>query len=294
MMNAASLFGGILTVLLCGSSPLGAQVRSPLQRVDLRLDSLADSGSYLVYAYRMVNARNSRGGAAIIYLDVSAPRGTGFPTLAATGRYTHGAGVPHVDLARFRDHVPVGPISPTRWEAFLTRDATLDWFGSSGGFEGDIDSIAPGDSLGGFALRGSYLPGIRQFWAAPTFRSCCTKLRPPEQASGPEYPNPSEFKIVGWTVGPTYAPGTVTLDVMAALLTRVCGELAWVEQAQVCHSLSAKLNQAVQERGDRDGTTRALRALLEEVEAQHGSGKPVNDNAYWLLKVNAEYLLARI
>src|SRR5207248_7281642 len=137
-----------------------------------------------------------------------------------------------------------------------------DWYGSHGGFEGDIDSIAPGDSLRGFALRSPYLPGIRQSWAAPTFRSCCTNLRPRQQASGPEYPNPSEFKILGWTVGPTYAPGTVTLDVMAALLTRVCGELAWVERAQVCHSLRAKLNQGVQVRGDRDGSSRALLALL--------------------------------
>lgn len=254
-MTRTGAFMLFLASLTC-SFRLDAQVRSPLQRVDLRLDSLADSGSYLVYAYRIVNARNSQGGMAILYLDVSAPRGTGFPTLPATGRFYHGAGFPHVELTRFRDHIPIGPISPTSWMAFLTRDATLDWGGSSGGFEGDVESIAPGDSLGGFALRSPYLPG--------------------------------------WTVGPTYAPGKVTLRVMDALLTRVCGELAWIDQAPVCDSLHAKLNEAAQVRGDRDDARRALRALLDELEAQHGFGKAVSDNAYWLLKTNGEYLLAHL
>ncbi len=284
----------LLATSLCSSFSVRGQGAPPLRRVDLRLDSLADSGAYLVYSYRIVNARESRGGTAVLSLDVSAPRGTGFPTLPATGRFDHGAGYPGVVLTRFRDHVPVGPISPTNWKAFLRKDATLDWYGAHGGFEGDFDSIAPGDSLKGFALRSPYLPGVRALWAAPTFRSCCARVRPGSDASEPENPNPSEFKILGWSVGPTYAPGTVTLDVMAALLTRVCGELAWVEGAQVCHSLRAKLNQAVQVRGDRDGSSRALLALLEELEAQHGPGKPVNDNAYWLLKANGEYLLAHM
>jgi len=33
---------------------------------------------------------------------------------------------------------------------------------------------------------------------------------------------------------------------------------------------------------------------LSELEAQHGVGRPVTDNAYWLLKVNAEFVLGRL
>jgi hypothetical protein len=275
---------------------LGAQGVSPLRRVDMKLDAIADSESYLVYAYRIVNAPESRGGAAVFSLDVSAPQGTGFPTLPATGRFYHGAGFPHVVLAQFRDHVPVGPISPTNWEAFLTREATLDWYGSHGGFEGDIDSIAPGDSLPGFALRSPYLPGVRKSWAAPTFKSCCTELRPPGQSSEPENPNPSEFKILGWTVAPMYPPGKVTLGVVQALLGRVCGGLRWVSDPSVCQDLRAKLNEAApsRQRGDLEVAKSAVRAFVDELEAQHGAGKPVSDNAYWLLKVNAEYVLSHL
>ncbi len=70
----------LLATSLCSSFSVRGQGAPPLRRVDLRLDSLADSGAYLVYSYRIVNARESRGGTAVLSLDVSAPRGTGFPT----------------------------------------------------------------------------------------------------------------------------------------------------------------------------------------------------------------------
>src|SRR5206468_2452816 len=248
----------------------------------VRVDGVADSGAYLVYAYRVTNSRESLGGTAIISLDVSAPRGTGFPTLPATGRFMHGAGFPNADLRRFRDHVPVGAISPANWMTFLTRDATLDWFGTHGGFEGDVDSIAPGDSLVGLALRSPYLPGIRQSWGTPTFRSCCTQPRAPGRSSEPENPNPSEFKISGWTVGPTVRPQDLTLATVRADLRQACGPLHWITDGAICGRLQSQLASAT------------LRAFVDEVEAQHGAGKPVNDNAYWLLKVNAEYLLAHM
>jgi len=262
----------------------------------MKLDGIADSESYLVYAYRIVNAPESRGGAAVFSLDVSAPRGTGFPTLPATGRFDHGAGYPGVVLAEFRDHVPVGPISPTNWDAFLRKDATLQWYGSHGGFEGDIDSIAPGDSLRGFALRSPYLPGVRKSWAAPTFKSCCTELRPRGQSSEPENPNPSEFKILGWTVAPMYPPRNVTLSVVRELLGLVCGDLRWVSDPSVCQDLRAKLNEAApaRQRGGHELAKSALKAFMDELEDQHGPGKPVSDNAYWMLKVNGEYLVSHM
>src|SRR5437773_2217732 len=152
MRSASKILLTTCAVSLVAALGLRAQATSPLRHVDVRVDGVADSGAYLVYAYRVTNSRESLGGTAIISLDVSAPRGTGFPTLPATGRFMHGAGFPNADLRRFRDHVPVGAISPANWMTFLTRDATLDWFGTHGGFEGDVDSIAPGDSLVGLAL----------------------------------------------------------------------------------------------------------------------------------------------
>jgi len=88
----------------------------------------------------------------------------------------------------------------------------------------------------------------------------------------------------------------MTLGVLTGLLGRMCGELVWISQTNVCQDLRAKLAQSTQAQGrnDRDLAARTLRAFLDQIEAQHGAEKPMNDNAYWLLRVNAEYLLAHM
>ena len=273
-----------------------AQHASPLRGAYLRLDDVSDSGRYYVYRYRVVNAPDSRGGLAMFSVDVSAPPRTGFATLPATGGFDHGAGYPHVDLTRFKDHVQVGPISPPNWRAILGRGASLAWYGDHGGFEGDVDSIAPGDSLSGFALRSPYLPGIRRSWGVPTFRSCCTEPRPATASREAEHRQPSEFELESWTVGPSLHDGDLSLTIVRADLQQICGALRWIADGAVCGPLQATLARAmrVAQNGDRSAATDALRGFLHALDAQHGPGRPVNDNGYWLLKVNAEYLLAHM
>ena len=43
-------------------------------------------------------------------------------------------------------------------------------------------------------------------------------------------------------------------------------------------------------RGDTQSAKDGLGKLIRDLDDQHGPGKPVNENAYWLLKLNAEYL----
>ena len=292
-MSSTVIFATLLTLYLCGSPGAVGQVPSPLTRVDQEVEGVADSGTYLLYLYRITNARESKGAAADFSMDVSAPRGTGFPTLPATGRFMHGAGFRGVDLARFRDHVPVGPISPTNWESALTKEARLDWYGGSGGALGEYQNIAPGDSLGGFGLRSPYLPGIRQSWAQPTFLSCCATARPATATSDAEYPDPSEFEISGWTVGPAYSPDRMSIELLRRLFDRACGDLAWIGPKNTCEALRATLGP--RERGEAAAGREQLRAFLQELDAQHNRPEGhVSDNAYWLLKVNGEYLLAHL
>ncbi|MFS8638569.1 MAG: hypothetical protein FWJ74_10805, partial [Gemmatimonadota bacterium] len=79
---------------------------------------------------------------------------------------------------------------------------------------------------------------------------------------------------------------------------RACGELGWITNAGVCRSLEAKLEAAERslERGNTNSARGQLGAFLQELEAQHGPqpGKHVSDNAYWLLKINVEYVLSRM
>jgi hypothetical protein len=74
----------------------------------------------------------------------------------------------------------------------------------------------------------------------------------------------------------------MTVAMLRADLDQVCGALGWITDGAVCGTLHTKLA----------STTPDWRGFLDTLDAEHGAGKPVNDNAYWLLKVNGEYLLA--
>ena len=274
------LLPGLSTLILC-SFPLAAQRVSPLRGVTVDLLSISDSGRYLVYSYRVANAADSKGGLATIAVEISAPRMTGLETLPSTGRFINVADSPRVILRQLRDHVPLGALSPLSWQAFVTRDAWLSWSG---------DSIGPGASFGGLGLRSPYLPGLRRFLAEPTAASCCDQPGSPTTRARPK---PSEFRALGWTVAPTYAPGQVTLGVLGDLVDRSCGELAWVRDSVLCRGLREDLRRSSEsvQRGDVTGATAALRAFRGRLDARRGPAQPVRDNVYWLLVPNVEQLV---
>jgi hypothetical protein len=273
-----------------------AQRRAPryLDRVSLTVRSISTVEGYLVYNYRFGNAATSRVGVASFSLDVSAASGTGRELLPATGPVwqpaSRAGGVVRLD------HVPAGPISPTRWKASFDVDARLKWYGSEGPppelAPRDIDSIAPGRSLDGFGVRSSYLPGIRDFSAEPTWQSCCSKPKPGSEDG--EHPDTDEFRVGGRTIGPMRAPTELQDPVRAIALIRrdfaaSCSELLWIDHAG-CINLRGYLNaaSAAAASGDRGAIDRHLGGLLKELDARRGKG--LNDNAYWLLRTNAQYL----
>lgn len=93
-----------------------AEAQSPRQILDaVRLDvtEVADSSDYLLYQYRIVNPASSRGGVAVVELDLSAPPGTGHVALPFTGSVGPG----RRDVA---DHVPFGAIAPERWQMLVS------------------------------------------------------------------------------------------------------------------------------------------------------------------------------
>ena len=139
-------------------------------------------------------------------------------------------------------------------------------------------------------LRSPYLPGIRPFKAQPTFQSCCTE----PNAQG-EYPLPTEFLVPGFTVAPTVRPQDMSLKLVQSNLQQTCGPLRWITNSAVCGGLRSDLLRAIaSQQRDRSAAVSSLRTFLSELEANHGPGKPVTDNAYWLLKVNVEYLLKQM
>jgi hypothetical protein len=88
----------------------------------------------------------------------------------------------------------------------------------------------------------------------------------------------------------------MTLTVLGAQLEQACGALHWIADGALCGGLRSTLERVAADlkRDDRQSVKDVLRTWLDKLEAQHGPGKPVNDNAYWLLKVNGEYLRAHL
>ena len=259
--------------------------------------SVEDSVSYLVYRYRLVNSAQSRSAIAGINLDLSAPAGTGLLLLPSTGRMINAAAIA---IGPVTDHVPVGIVSPDRWTSAVMGNAIVTWYpflGYAPGKDGLAvpitgDSAPPGGAKAGFGLRSPYLPGLRRFAAEPTLGACCAHPKP---ESG-EYPAQGEFRARGSAVAPTVRPERLSVEMVRSDLEQVCGSLGWIPDHAACDGLGSLLHDATSamERKDAQRAREALTSFLLELDNRHGPNKPVNGNAYWLLKINGAYLLSHL
>jgi hypothetical protein len=169
--------------------------------------------------------------------------------------------------------------------------AALFWAGAGG-------RVLPGERKAGFSFSGTGIPTVVSFWAQGYYPPLPATLQ--NEASLPPEPTVYENSVRGLAVGlesPSDAspPGLVARSL--SLLRSVC-DLGWITSAGVCHSLQVKLDAAGKfvGRGDIQSARGALGAFLDELAAQRGPepGKHVTENAYWLLKINAEFLLSRL
>ncbi len=263
-----------------------------LNDVALETTSVAESSGYLVYRYRLSNSPLSRGAVAGVNIDLSGPRGTGLVVLPSTGEFINTTGFA---VGPVTDHVPIGVITPDSWSAGLMPNAILHW-GAVQGYSTDGTNAAPftrdsapaGGAKDGFGLRSSYYPGIRRFSAEPTLGSCCAR---PRAGSG-EYPAAGEFRVRDATVAPAVRREDIALETVRSDLQQVCGSLRWIGDPLACGRFRSLLQDAISATRGRDaqGAKQALGSFLQDLDNHHGPGKPVNDNAYWLLKLNVEYL----
>ncbi len=162
--------------------------------------------------------------------------------------------------------------------------------------------VGPGGESAALRYRALGVPGITVYyaggdWPVPPYQPVNLDTIPRVSERG----NLASHAVRGLTVGiepqpPDRSPGALN-ERLRAFLSRACA-LGWISNAGVCNSLQVKLDQAARslERGNGTEARRQLGAFLEELEAQHGPepGKHVNNSAYWLLKINVEYLLGRM
>lgn len=159
--------------------------------------------------------------------------------------------------------------------------------------------LGPGINTPTLSFDATGLPTVVTYWAGGSYETPegesdeVAALPPPREAL-------AAHAVVGQTVGVEPLPTDLTpaslLGRLVGLLDQTCGALGWITSSSVCTSLDARLDAATQavSQGNNAAARTEIENVMAEVEAQHGSGLPVNDGAYWLLKVNAEYILGRI
>jgi hypothetical protein len=188
----------------------------------------------------------------------------------------------------------VGPSAPTGWYAVLSRDAQVTW-AIPGGASSTADSVPPGDTISGFILRSTYLPGLTTVEAFPTIESCCQE--PLDTADGVfQYALPGGFRATGVSTAPRYIPSEVTLDLLQSQLSAVCDDPLWIDDSSLCSQLADSLD-ATESRlasSDNVGAGTALDGVLSILDAEREPSGPIEDNAYWLVSLNAAHVLSTI
>lgn len=248
------------------------------------------------YDYRLANPASSDAGVESLRLDISASLDVTPVVLDHEGLFLGDGTRNGIDPTA--SHAPVGFTVPPSWAAVIFPDGRFEWVSTSRGLEAN-DPVPPGATRQDFVLRSTYLPGVREYVLWPDYpHRCC-----PHPAGDPrnldvDVKSEEDFEVRGQTIAPTYRPEQMDIDVLVDLLDRACGELGWISNAGVCRSLRVKLEQAGRaiERGRTDAARGQLESFLAELDARHGEppGKHVNDDAYWLLRTNAAFLLERL
>jgi hypothetical protein len=195
------------------------------------------------------------------------------------------------------------PASPVR----VTRPApTSDWRTSSqyrtrpvAGWTVLGDELMPGQQSPALVYEAVGLPAPVTFWYRGYFPP--TPLGPADTVpvvapSDPLAQNSVAGTGVGITPFPVAQSGADLVLRLRGLLDQTCGSgLNWITSPAVCSGLAAQLDSASQALASADttGARAQIQNFITALSGQHGSGLPVNDSAFWLLKANADYILSR-
>ncbi len=164
--------------------------------------------------------------------------------------------------------------------------------------------VVPGDSTPTLEFSARGLPTVVSAWYRGHYSPPATFESDPDTANYVNVPdvdpliaNSVETKTVG--VGPI-APGTSDSALIVRLgnLRGQACSLTWITDATLCSSLQAKLDRAARdlEHGRNAAAKTDLQSFNDLLTANHGAGTPntVGDSAFWLLKVNADYVIGRL
>ncbi|HVO33934.1 MAG TPA: hypothetical protein VMT21_00135 [Gemmatimonadales bacterium] len=198
----------------------------------------------------------------------------------------------------------------------------VGWYASSGVIEdsGEVDwsslagraDVRPGATERGFEAEAVGLLDIITYrvqgrHAAPVVTDSTEGLI---QAPPSVWVNSVGGSTVGFVAVPSDNSAGALMPRLESLIRQSCS-LGWIRSREVCRALGGKLQEAARDLADGRAreASKDLREFVQQLrewhpwegERQHeergirgGRPEQVNDAAYWLLRVNAEYILARL
>ncbi len=274
--------------------------------VDASVTVDPDAGIF-TYSFSVTNSSSSVGSLTNFDVDIATTAG-GIP-LSSDGLTNSATGYLHLismnNVAELgASIIPVGFKSqPLGWKGSVDSEGLAGWFpGLSPAVK-----IAPGHSMGGFVIASRGVPGIRIFavssFVDPAVLFPVTGDESDEEmirinAQAEAAARASGFN--GMTIGPVSPPSLTDpvqlLDFLISLKHQAASR-DWFfgpGAAGIVKSLDAKLDAAKESagRGDNRAAANQLEAFINGLDAQ--KGKHLNDNAYFLLKPNAQFIIGKL
>lgn len=203
---------------------------------------------------------------------------------------------------------------------------TIDWYPAAkiksldDTYSPPVGALKPGQTLGGFSFFSSYLPQPTTFyaqgWVMPVNQGQLmdrinqqlgTNYDSIDQVPGnlvrqvyPAWRSIPDNSFHGVTIGPMSAPTSLSNSDLTSRLISLKHQavsLGWIfgqGASGIVQSLDAKLSAAKKAiaAGDKKTAANELGAFISELQAQRG--KHLNDNAFFLLQANAQFIISKL
>ncbi len=286
--------------------PPGIPLTTATVSVAITYDSASD---VFAYAYSLSNSPQSVGRIGSFNVDISTmPNGASLRSdglvNSSTGYQGFGGATKLADQVT-NATIPVGFLSqPLGWSSGPTALLAASWYAPVS----PSAPITPGQSGGPFVLTSHGVPGIRRYIAKPVYNPRKFFSQGIDDVSVDEAQQIVDLdkairqaiSSVGYTVGPVQPPSLTEigqlLDFLAALKHQAAS-LGWIYgpgSDGIVQSLDAKLTaaKASAASGDDKTSINQLNAFINELQAQHG--KHLNDNAYYMLLPDAQFVISKL
>lgn len=167
-----------------------------------------------------------------------------------------------------------------------------------------LNLVIAGDSTPPLEFSARGLPGIDTAWYGGHFPLPSTNEDNPDTTLYVDVPdvdplvnNNVQTKTVGIDLIAAGTTDSALIVRLGSLRGQACS-LGWITDATLCSSLQSKLDKAARDlQHGKNATAKSdLQSFNTQLAANHGPGtsNTVGDSAYWLLKLNADYLIGRL